>query len=394
MVASTEYLMNSSDTTDGSKVVRVFGISEFPAKLENGRVLGKAGEIYNELNHGEFKLVDHLVPRLKGLSRQINRIRSFSPNISEWRHNIALSPAAFDTRTRLIEDYINALEEPFDVVFQMLAIFAPGTEYKNRKYAVCTDNTFLLSKRYWPEWAPIKNQRRYQEWLARETALFQNATYLFPWGRHVGQSMIEDYGVAPEKVIPVGMSGNLPPALPEDVAQHQYDGQLALFVGYEFERKGGHILLEAWKEVQRQLPKARLIIAGPDKPEADPLPGVEWIGRTGQDKLIELFKQATVFVMPSYFEPWGHVFHEAMSYGVPCIGADICAMPEFIHDGQNGALVPVGDSQALANRLVTILKDSDHAAALGQNAYQTFNDHYTWEKIADRIKPHLKKAVL
>jgi glycosyltransferase involved in cell wall biosynthesis len=385
--------MDRSKTFENNDVIRVLGISEFPQRLENGQVVGKIGGIYNELNRDGFRLVGHVVPRLHGLLRQYNRLRAFSFNRDTWRRNVSLSPAAFDMRTQLIEKFISELNEPYDVIFQQLALFAPGTDFKNRCYVVSTDNTFLLSRKYWPKWAPIENKRAYERWIQRETELYQNAACLFPWGKHVCQSMIEDYGVSPKKVIPTGMSGSLPPADAETVAAHQYDRQLALFAGFDFERKGGYVLLDAWPEVKRQLPEARLIIVGTQQPQSDPTPGITWFSKVSARQLLDLYDQATVFVVPAHFLPWGVVFHEAMSHGVPCIGADTCAIPEYIHEGINGALIPDGNSAVLAEKLVSILGDADYAAQLGNNAYRTFIENYTWEKVAGRIKPHLERLV-
>ena len=64
-----------------------------------------------------------------------------------------------------------------------------------------------------------------------------------------------------------------------------------------------------------------------------------WAGRIDRDALAELYRRATVFVLPSLFDAWGHVFVEAMGYGLPCIGTDCCAMPELIEDGISGRLV-------------------------------------------------------
>jgi glycosyltransferase involved in cell wall biosynthesis len=383
---------NLSASQGKATTIRVLGISEFFQKYEKGKVSGKIAGPYNELNRDDFRLVGHFVPRLKGWRRQYNRLRAFSFDLYTWRKNISFSPRAFDLRTQLIEDFIGEFEEPYDVIFQTLNLFAPGTDYKNRCYVLYTDNTFLLSRKQWPPWAPIKNKRIYDKLIRRETDLIQNAACLFPCGQHVGQSMIDDYGVSPERIIVVGMSGNLPPADAETVARHRYDRQIALFAGYEFERKGGFVLLDAWPDVQRRLPDAQLLVVGHKQRKVGQVSGVSWTGTITGQQLLDLYNQATVFVMPSYFEPWGSVFNEAMSWGLSCIGTDTCAMPEMIHDGTNGAIVPVGDSMALAEKLIDILGNADYAAQLGQNAYRIFIENHTWEKIAGRMKPHIRRV--
>ena len=59
---------------------------------------------------------------------------------------------------------------------------------QQRRYVVCTDNTFQLTQRYWPEWAPNMSQATADQWLARERELYQHAAYLFPWGKHAARA--------------------------------------------------------------------------------------------------------------------------------------------------------------------------------------------------------------
>ena len=72
------------------------------------------------------------------------------------------------------------------------------------------------------------------------------------------------------------------------------------------------------------------------------MPGVECLGFVdkttgdGAETLHDLYRRASVFVLPSYNEAAGNVFVEAMAHKVPCIGADCCAMPEIIVDSQCG----------------------------------------------------------
>ena len=128
-------------------------------------------------------------------------------------------------------------------------------------------------------------------------------------------------------------------------------GRRALFVGNQFERKGGDVLLRAWPQVVRRLPDAELILVGPKR---DPAPGfghgVSWRGRVDRAELERLYRTSAAFVLPSLFEPWGHVFVEAMGFGLPCIGTDSCAMPELIEDRVSGRLVTPGDPTDLAAR--------------------------------------------
>jgi glycosyltransferase involved in cell wall biosynthesis len=372
----------------GDKNIRILGLTEQPMKLQDGVVRGKLSGVYNELNRS-FEFVGLESTYLPPAARNFNRLRSFRPNIERWRNASSINPSAFAYRTRLAEEHLQKWEGRYHLIFQSHTLFAPGTSPGTRPYVLTTDNTFMMSERHWPDWVPMASRRQRDAWVELERAVYENASFLFPWSDFARQSMIEDYGIAPEKVIAAGAGANLSSST---LAERSYDSQIALFVGYAFERKGGHTLLNAWPEVRCQLPQARLLIVGPRKPQADPMPGVEWLGRLPREELVPIYEQATVFVMPSLFEPWGHVFLEAMGFGVPCIGSNCCAMPEFILADQTGLLVPPGEAGSLTEALIAILGDPDKAETMGRAAHANVLENHTWDAVLARMTPYIREA--
>ena len=155
------------------------------------------------------------------------------------------------------------------------------------------------------------------------------------WAR---RSFVEDFGVPPERVVTVGAGANLE-LLPGPVVREPSPPRV-LFVGLKFVRKGGPELLAAFERLRTEHPGAELWIVGP--PPGPSAPGVRWFGpvyrRTpeGARELDRLFREATMFAMPSVYEGFGMPFLEAMAYGLPCVGTDVSAIPEIVRDGQPG----------------------------------------------------------
>jgi glycosyltransferase involved in cell wall biosynthesis len=226
--------------------------------------------------------------------------------------------------------------------------------------------------------------------VALERATYQGAAFLFPRSEFLRRSLIDDYGCDPERVIRVGGGANLVPASLEGKA---YGGRIALFVGSDFERKGGLTLLEAWQLVVHMLPNAQLWIVGPKRPVGPPRRGVRWLGHLGDRRaLARLYAKATLFVLPSRFEPWGHVFFEAMAHGLPCIGSSHGATPEIVRDGHTGLLVPAEQPDQLALALFTLLQNEELAAEMGRRAYgETLHGH-TWDAVVRRMGPFIEQA--
>ena len=175
-------------------------------------------------------------------------------------------------------------------------------------------------------------------------------------------------------------------------AAKTYAEETVLFVGIDFQRKGGPTLLRAFEMVRRRRPGAKLWIVGPDPGEAQD--GVTWIRRADRDQLNTLFAQATVFALPSICEPFGLAMIEAMSHGLPVVGTTVDAMGEIVEEGQSGFLVPPGDAVTLAERLVQLLEDSALAQQMGRRGQDRVSNQFLWRQVVDRVEAALLRMPL
>ena len=108
---------------------------------------------------------------------------------------------------------------------------------------------------------------------------------------------------------------------------------------------------------------------------------VRFAGFEGQTRVPAYYAMATVFVLPSEWEPWGLVVNEAMSCGVPVIVSDrVGCAADLVRDGETGLVVPTGDADALAAALRRLLTDPAAAAAMGKAGQALVND---WDYAAD-----------
>jgi len=89
-------------------------------------------------------------------------------------------------------------------------------------------------------------------------------------------------------------------------------------------------------------------------------------GFVNQGEISQYYAAADVLVLPSGHEPWGLVLNEAMCFGLPVVGSDaVGAAPDLVRPGENGAVYPVGDVDALARELRALLRDPVRRAAMG-----------------------------
>src|SRR5207244_3164657 len=86
------------------------------------------------------------------------------------------------------------------------------------------------------------------------------------------------------------------------------------------------------------------------------------------DEVANLLSTLDLFVSPARSEPFGLSIVEAMAAGVPVVATASEGAREIIEDEQNGRLVPIGDTEAMANSIMDLLNDPTQHKRLAENA--------------------------
>jgi glycosyltransferase involved in cell wall biosynthesis len=152
-----------------------------------------------------------------------------------------------------------------------------------------------------------------------------------------------------------------------------------LFVGSVSLQKGVQYLLEAFKRLA--LPNAELVFVGGAFPDSQTfLPQYEGLYRhiwfVPQERLVELYNSASVFVLPSLQDGFGMVVCEAAACGLPVIISE--NVGARIRDGRDGYIVPIRDPDALADRLLCLYRDERLRREMGESARQ-YVQQFTWK---------------
>lgn len=112
---------------------------------------------------------------------------------------------------------------------------------------------------------------------------------------------------------------------------------------------------------------------------------VTFTGRRQRDLLKYYYSAADVFVSTPWYEPFGITPLEAMACGTPVIGANVGGIKFTVVDGKTGFLVPPNDPQALAARLAEIFQNQTLRRALGRQAVERVQAHFTWSRITGQL---------
>ena len=154
-------------------------------------------------------------------------------------------------------------------------------------------------------------------------------------------------------------------------------------------RPGKRVLdvVRVFAAVRREVPSRLLLVGdGPDRlPSrelADELGVTKWIRWLGQlDAVEDVHSIADLFILPSQNESFGLAGLEAMSAGVPVIGAVAEGLPELVRNGETGYLLPVGDVEGMARRSIELLSDAKKHAAMSEAARRVALEKYDVDKI-------------
>lgn len=174
------------------------------------------------------------------------------------------------------------------------------------------------------------------------------------------------------------------------------DAKVLASVSRLFHWKGQRELLQAFARVRNRVPNAVLLIVGADAPHegtsfteelkalARELGVAPYVHFTGaRSDVARVMAACNVYTMPSFEEPFGLVFLEAMAMGKPVVGIDNGGTPEVVAHGETGLLSPPWDVPALAQNIVRLLDEPALAERMGQRGRERVLSQFNPERMAE-----------
>jgi glycosyltransferase involved in cell wall biosynthesis len=240
-----------------------------------------------------------------------------------------------------------------------------------------------------------------QSWIATMTQhiLWRRNQGAFDQFVTISQTMrerLESEGVGPCEVIPNGCPvRSARPALSDE--------PVIAFAGRLSSEKGVGVLIEAFANARRQVPRAKLWIAG-DGPQAADLKrlaqglGVadhtQFLGSLNREQLEKQFDAAWIQAVPSIWdEPFGIVAIEAMMRGTTVVASNSGGLREIVQHEQTGLLVPRSDVQQLSAALVRLASDRALCETMGAAGRAIALEKFTIGDCCDRLLALYAKTV-
>lgn len=176
--------------------------------------------------------------------------------------------------------------------------------------------------------------------------------------------------------------------------KQSYTKNSILFLGRLGKRKGIYDVISILPELIKEYPDLRLYVAGDGEisrcqkicKEMNIEDYIEFKGWLDRNRIIDLFKECSIFVLPSYHEGLPMSMLEAMSHGLAVVVTAVGGIPSVISQNYNGLLIKAGDGQALRESIDCLLKDKNFCSKIGRQGYATVKEHYS-------IECHIKQLV-
>ncbi len=240
-------------------------------------------------------------------------------------------------------------------------------------------------------WYKRLTLRRWYSFTNMQTQVASRLERVITVSENSFKDISQDHKVRPERmaIVPVGVDIELFTPLPE---VQVVPGRLVTTASADVTMKGLKYLLEAVAKLRTERDDVHLVVIGKRKPggasdaaiKALGLEDhVEFVTDVPERRIIELYSEAEMAVVPSLYEGFSLPAIEAMACGAPLVGTTGGAVPEVIgQDGDTAMVVPPGDSEALAAKIRWGLEQKDLRGTIGVRGRQRIIDRWSWKHTA------------
>ena len=267
-------------------------------------------------------------------------------------------------------------------------VFAPGSlpiTYLNtdKPMVFWTDATFHSMIGFYPGWDNLSALCMKNGNDAEQAAINKSSLVLYAsnWAR---DSAIKRYGADPTKIKQMPFGANMETVMTaaeveNAIAQRQQHKSVnLLFVGIDWERKGGDLAVETVKKLREKGVDATITLVGSNLPARFDMPFIKHYPllnksvKADAEKLNQLYKEATLFILPTRAECFGVVFAEAGSYGLPVITSNVGGCPSAVRNDYSGFCL---------------------GRKFSLNGYERFKTELNWQVIGKKVVSALESVV-
>jgi glycosyltransferase involved in cell wall biosynthesis len=257
-----------------------------------------------------------------------------------------------------------------------------------------TDATFQQLQGYYSNFSNLANYN-IRLGIDLDKRAFQKASHCMLASEWSKDSAINDYGVEAKKisVIPIGANMDQVPDA-NDLNKITTDEFRILFLGVEWDRKGGDIALEAFRMLRNKGIKAHLHIIGCVPPhdlsmekDITIIPFLDKNKEKDFQQLHKIFLETTILLLPTRAECAGVVFSEASAYGIPSIATDTGGVSNYIKESVNGFLLPeYAGASEYAKLLGWLSANKDLLNKMRESSRKYYEKQLNWQLWGEKFQ--------
>lgn len=249
------------------------------------------------------------------------------------------------------------------------------------------DATYGALINYYPDYSNLLKRSIYELNTLEDLAL-KKASLIVSSSEWAARSAIEDYHTDKRKVHVLPQGTNIDNAPPAEVIQQKQksDRCRLLFVGVDWQRKGGEIAFETLLKLEELGIQAELIVCGcipPSQFSHDRMTVIPYLYKSDEKQraqLEQLYMTSDFFLLPTRSESYGMVFAEASAFGLPSITTDTGGVSEVVRNGENGFILPSSArGTEYAEVIARLYRDDQRYAELVKSSRAAFDERLTWD---------------
>jgi glycosyltransferase involved in cell wall biosynthesis len=282
----------------------------------------------------------------------------------------------------------------FDLIFAPSASVEIALLEAGPPIVTCQDATFAQMDGYYSSFSNFSPRARREANLVESLAISKSRLALFP-NQWAAGSAIHDYHADPGKVhvIPYGANLDEAPSQETILAKKKSNRCRLLFLGVEWDRKGGDIAFDTLAKLEEMKLPGQLTVCGCVPPKRYTHPDLKVIPFLNKNipaqraKLHELLLSSDFLLLPTRAECFGMVFCEASAYGLPVITADTGGVTGVVKSGENGYVLPYGAFAADYARVIyEIFCDERRYDELVRSSRAAYEERLNWDAWGRKVR--------
>lgn len=353
--------------------------------------------LFETLKH-RFEEVIPFGPLEDGTAKTIGRGKSFLlQKTTGKRFDYSHSSALSKNYAKQIQAKIK-VHQP-EILFAPTAATIIANLETNIPIISLSDATMAVMIDYYTGYTNLTSSSKKQALEIEQKAIDKSTYCIYP-SEWAANSAIKDFNASPSKIIRIPLGANLHQLPQKEELNFKKDLNRInfLFLGVEWERKGGPLVVETLTQLHQKGINVSLTVCGctPELNTPFELKIIPFVNKnepSGEKIIGDLFKESHFLFLPSKAECFGIVFCEASAFGVPSLTFNTGGIGGAVEDNTNGFKAKYFKPDEFISFIENCIQHPEFYHQLCQTSRQRFEEKLNWEKFGDELEKLIERII-